>query len=55
MPEWLLQRLARAAPVLLVADCHVVALRVREVFAEGGPSLVELEGLINRCGALLLG
>lgn len=55
LPEWLLQRLARAVPVLLVADYHVVALRVREVFAEGGPSLVELEGLINRCGALLLG
>ncbi|AZE82513.1 hypothetical protein C4J98_1084 [Pseudomonas orientalis] len=54
LPEWLLQRLARAAPVLLVADYHVVARRVREVFAEGGPSLVELEGLINRCGALLL-
>ena len=53
LSEWLLQRLALAGPVLLVADYHVVAQRVREVFVEGGPSLVELERLINRCGALL--
>lgn len=55
LPEWGLQRLASSKPLLLVADYHVVVQRVREVFVVGGPTLSELEPLLNRCGAGLLG
>ncbi|SDX64944.1 hypothetical protein [Pseudomonas salomonii] len=55
LPEWVLQRLAGSKPLLLVADYHVVVQRAREVFVAGGPTLSELEPLLNRCGAGLLG
>ena len=54
LPDVLLQRLARARPTLLVPGYQVVVHRQREEYAVGGPSLAELEALINRCGALLL-
>ena len=54
LPHLLVQRLASARPTLLVDDYQVVVLRVREVYAPGGPTLAELENLVNDCGALLL-
>lgn len=54
LPQLLVQRLARARPTLLTENYQVVVLRVREVYAPGGPTLAELENLVNDCGALLL-
>ena len=54
LPELLVQRLASARPTLLVEQYQVVVRRVREVFAPSGPTLAELEKLINECGAVLL-
>lgn len=54
LPELLVQRLAHATPTLLVEGWQVVVRRVREVFVPGGPTLAELENLINACGAVLL-
>ncbi|WP_073524326.1 hypothetical protein [Pseudomonas fluorescens] len=54
LPELVVQRLADARPTLLVENYHVVVHRVREVYAPGGPTLAELERLINHCGPALL-
>lgn len=54
LPELVVQRLADATPTLLVEDYHAVVHRTREVFAQGGPTLAELEALINHCGPTLL-
>lgn len=53
--DCLLQRLATAKPLQLVQGYQVVVQRQREVFVPGGPTLAQLEALVNRCGALLLG
>lgn len=55
LAERVVQRLASAKPTLLVPDFHKVVQRRREIFEPGGPTLAQLEPLINRCGALLLG
>lgn len=52
---WVLERLCVARPTLLVEQFHQVLQRVREDYVPAGPSLAELELLINRCGAGLLG
>lgn len=54
LPQMVVERLAAARPVLLVQDYHTVVRRVREVFEPGGPSLAELEVVINECGTFLL-
>lgn len=54
LSELLVQRLADARPTLLVEGHHRVVQRVRETYAPGGPSLAELERLINACGPRLL-
>ncbi|UII72613.1 hypothetical protein LVW35_05390 [Pseudomonas sp. HN11] len=54
LTELLVQRVAQARPMALVEGYHVVMRRVREVYALSGPSLEELERLINQCGARLL-
>ncbi|MFL1550815.1 hypothetical protein ACI77I_17185 [Pseudomonas sp. D47] len=54
LPELLVQRLANARPTLLVEGYHLVVCRVREVFDPSGPSLADVEKLINHCGAVLL-
>lgn len=54
LPALLLERLARARPVYLVEDYHVVARRVRETYEPGGPTLAEVEQLVNACGPKLL-
>jgi len=54
LPQMVVERLAAARPVLLVQDYHTVVRRVREVFEPGGPSLAELEVMINECGTFLL-
>lgn len=55
LPDLVMARLAAARPTLLAEGYQHVVQRVRETYAPGGPSLAELEGLINRCGARLLG
>lgn len=54
LPDLLLERLAMARPMLLEEGVHQVVRRVRETYEPVGPSLAELEVLINRCGASLL-
>lgn len=54
LPDWVLQRLAAARPTLLVEQYHQVFQRVRESYVSVGPSLAEIESLINHCGATLL-
>jgi len=54
LAQMVVERLATARPVLLVQDYHKVVRRVREVIEPGGPSLAELEVLINECGSFLL-
>lgn len=54
LPELLVQRLANATPTLLVEHYQVVVRRAREMFVSSGPTLAELEKLINECGAVLL-
>ncbi|WP_330209078.1 hypothetical protein [Pseudomonas sp. AM4(2022)] len=54
LPELLVQRLAGARPTLLVEQYQIVVRQVREVFVSSGPTLAELEKLINECGAVLL-
>lgn len=54
LAQMVVERLATARPVLLVQDYHKVVRRVREVIGPGGPSLAELEVLINECGSFLL-
>lgn len=53
--EWVLERLSSASPTWLVEHHHQVLQRVREDYVPGGPSHAELQALINRCGAGLLG
>jgi hypothetical protein len=55
LPDLVQERLANARATLLVEDYHQVAVRAREIYVPGGPSLAGLEALINHCGAHLLG
>lgn len=55
LPDLVLARLAAVRPTLLAQGYQQVVQRVRETYAPGGPSLAELEGLINDCGPRLLG
>lgn len=54
LADKVLERLAAASPTLLVAQYHQVMQRVREIYVPGGPSLDDIELLINRCGTELL-
>ncbi|KGE67503.1 MULTISPECIES: hypothetical protein [Pseudomonas] len=54
LADKVLERLAAASPTLLVAQYHQVMQRVREIYVPGGPSLDDIELLINHCGTELL-
>lgn len=54
LAQCVVQRLAEAKPTLLVEGYHLVVQRRRETYIPGGPSLADVERLINRCGTGLL-
>lgn len=54
LAQLVVERLAAAKPTLLFEGEHQVVQRTRETYTPDGPSLADVERLINRCGTRLL-